>query len=575
MNETPKTLTFLAAAAVVLLLAVVTRPSLPTAKHSDVRGQLLYPDFKDPLAVASLEIVEFDETNATLHPFKVASIEHKGKTRWVIPSHDNYPADAKEQVASAATALMRMKILNMATDAQGDQAEYGVVEPDRKTLKVGMTGVGLKIVMKDKQGNELLALVIGKEAGKPGLRYVRKVGQDAVYVVEARTDKFSTKFENWIERNLLQVSSFDVNRLWIHDYAVKETEMGPTIQQRARIELAHNDSGEPKWKLLDDQRLVADPKNPRADKWTSVKMAPDEELNAAKLGDLMYALDDLKIVDVSLKPAGLSADLKAGRDLLSRREALKALRGVGFLPGQLEENGPVEIYSSEGEIRVGAASGVEYVLRFGDIAGRGSAKKADKKPNGKDGDKKATDSSPGLNRYLFIMAEFNAALLAKPQFELLPEAKKAAAEKKAADSKKANESKKPADAKKPADKDKKAEPKKPVENSAKELEAEKKALDAERERIGKENKRKLEEYEQKVADGKKRVSELNARFADWYYVISDDVFHKIHLGRDQIVKKKDKPKEQGKASNGDHVGHDHQPPAEGLDKFKAEGPAEK
>ena len=35
---------------------------------------------------------------------------------------------------------------------------------------------------------------------------------------------------------------------------------------------------------------------------------------------------------------------------------------------------------------------------------------------------------------------------------------------------------------------------------------------------------------------KKRVEELNGRFSDWYYVISDDIYQKIHLGRTDIVK---------------------------------------
>ena len=65
-------------------------------------------------------------------------------------------------------------------------------------------------------------------------------------------------------------------------------------------------------------------------------------------------------------------------------------------------------------------------------------------------------------------------------------------------------------------------------------------LDKERERIEKENKRKQEEYDEKVAKGKERVKELNGRFADWYYVISDKVYRQIHLNRDDVVKKKDK-----------------------------------
>ena len=94
---------------------------------------------------------------------------YKGKTRWSIPSHDDYPADAKDQVASAAAGLMGLKILDMVSDNQGDQQEYGVVDPDPKALKLGATGVGTKVIMKDKDGKELLALVIGKEVpDQPG-----------------------------------------------------------------------------------------------------------------------------------------------------------------------------------------------------------------------------------------------------------------------------------------------------------------------------------------------------------------------------------------------------------------------
>ena len=188
-----------------------------------MRNQPLYPDFKDPLAVTSLEIVEFDDQRGEVHPFQVAQVDVKGKTRWSIPSHDDYPADAKDQVASAAAGLMGLKVLEMVSDNQGDQREYGVVDPDPKTLKVGDTGVGTKVVMKDKDGKELLALVIGKEVpDRPGLRYVRKVGEAPIYIVEAKTDKLSTKFEDWIERNLLGINTFDIKRLWIRDYSVDE-----------------------------------------------------------------------------------------------------------------------------------------------------------------------------------------------------------------------------------------------------------------------------------------------------------------------------------------------------------------
>ena len=42
----------------------------------------------------------------------------------------------------------------------------------------------------------------------------------------------------------------------------------------------------------------------------------------------------------------------------------------------------------------------------------------------------------------------------------------------------------------------------------------------------------------------KRVRELNNRFADWYYVVSNKEYAKIHLTRDAIAQKKEaEPKE--------------------------------
>jgi hypothetical protein len=41
------------------------------------------------------------------------------------------------------------------------------------------------------------------------------------------------------------------------------------------------------------------------------------------------------------------------------------------------------------------------------------------------------------------------------------------------------------------------------------------------------------------------VAELNARFADWYYVISEDVYKKIHLGRNDIVKEASTASQEG------------------------------
>jgi hypothetical protein len=67
------------------------------------------------------------------------------------------------------------------------------------------------------------------------------------------------------------------------------------------------------------------------------------------------------------------------------------------------------------------------------------------------------------------------------------------------------------------------------------------ALIARRKAIEAENQRKLDEYQETLKKGREQVTELNERFGDWYYVISDSVYKQIHLGRAELIKKKDPP----------------------------------
>ncbi len=545
MNDSTKTIAFVAIAAAVLLIAWVARPSLPLAQPEHMEGQQLFKDFTDPLAAASLEIVQYDESTATARPFKVAQV----KGRWSIPSHENYPTDAKDQLANAASALMDLKVMRVVSDNPGDHAEYGVVEPGANG---STTGVGTRITVRDKDDKPLLNLIVGKEVpDRPGLRYVRRGGEDPVYVVNLSTDKLTSKFEDWIEKDLLKMSSFDVQGFQIQDYTVVNLGGGQlAMDPRSRMAIVYSDN-DPKWKL-DKFELYDKGKND----YVLSKLAPDEELNTTKLDAMKSALDDLKIVDVSRKPAGLSSDLKAAGQMEANRETFQSLKSRGFYLVPVGKS--YELFSNKGDIRVLMKDGVEYVLRFGEIAGAASEQKSkDKKDAKKDGKKAEASDGPGVNRYLFVMAEFNPDAIPKPELEALP--KDDAADAKKPEDKKADAKKdgKPSDAKKDAKDEKKAE----------------------RERIEKDNKRKQDEYQEKIKKGQEHVKELNARFADWYYVISDDVYKRIHLTRDEIIKKKDK-KEDGKKDEAKdaHEGHDHgqlpaMVPAAAAPEVKKDAPA--
>jgi hypothetical protein len=50
-----------------------------------------------------------------------------------------------------------------------------------------------------------------------------------------------------------------------------------------------------------------------------------------------------------------------------------------------------------------------------------------------------------------------------------------------------------------------------------------------------------------VENAQAKVKELNDRFGDWYYVISDEVFQKIHVTREDLFKPQAAEKKEGSA----------------------------
>jgi hypothetical protein len=522
-----KTALFLLGGIGVFLLGTAVQPRFRQTAVAPEADRVLFPELSDPAKAASMEIVSFDDETATLKPFKV--VQTGGV--WSLPSHDGYPADAKEQLAAACNELVDRPILEVMTASPGDHETYGVIEPNPEKIKVGDSGVGKLVEIRDASGNKLARLIVGKEdkapasGGMPGrkLRFVRKAGQDPVYRVEIDAAKFTTNFDDWIEKDLLKLSPWDVKRLVIDDstctFGFDEASGRPAVSQdrKSRIALGYDDK-DAKWSLLKLEAFGA------GNKPQEEQLAADEELAAAKLNDLRTALGDLKIVDVARKPAGLSGELRAEEKFTNDREAVTSLAQRGFYPFASGD-----VLSSNGETIVGMKDGVEYLLRFGNGTSVAGDAKAEKKEGGK-----AADETTG--RYLFVMTRFDESLLEKPKLDPLPEVPSVPA----ADDKQDGDKKDAADKKEDeagADASGKLA-------AADEAEAKAQAALEERRRVERENRRKQEEYDDKVKAAQKRVKELNARFADWYYVVSDDEYAKIHLDRAGFVQKKaqeDKP----------------------------------
>jgi hypothetical protein len=580
MSENAKTITFVVIGLLAIVVGLVTRPSSADLEVETLVGQNLTKHFENADEARRLRIVRFDEDTATLREFEVA--EQDGL--WTIPSKSGYPADAARQMAEAATSLMDRKILQVASRSAGEHEQFGVIDPLSPKLEPGQKGVGTRVTMSDVHNEPLADLIIGKAVkDAEGQRYVREAGRDVIYIIEIDRAKLSTDFDDWIEKDLLKLNSWDLAQVEIKDYSAelvpvmtRDGRFGvqPTWDPRAEMTLAYNDT-DAKWSAVKLRKF--DSKQGENGQYVDFQLAEDEQLNEESLNGLKNALDDLQIVDVVRKPQGLSEDLKAGEDFMNNREALQDLMSKGFTPAATSDGGAEEIISSDGEVIATMKNGTEYVLRFGNLTNVGSG--------GQDAEKAAEaqaepakDKDGDVHRYLFVMARFNESAVKQPELQQLPElpAKEAKADEPAkasgapappedasADS--------PADAKdantagaKAADDPEAEKPAEPAASQSAEKKDEKAAADAkqendkqlekiiaERKRIEEENQRKLDEFQELLKKGHENVKELNVRFGDWYFVVADDVFQKVRLSRDDVVKKKEKPKTEGEAATPD------------------------
>jgi hypothetical protein len=376
MNEAKKTLAFLAVAAVLVLLAIFTTPRQVTPDAFSDLGEVFYPDFVDPNAAKTLEVIEFDEETGSARPFKVTFKDG----RWTIPSHYDYPADGEDRLAQTAAGLIGIKKDDFRTDNVADFAACGVIDPLDESV-VELKGRGKRVTIKGDNDVVLADLIIGKSyEDRENFHLVRIPGQKRVYGSLIDVD-ISTKFSDWIEADLLKVEKGQIETVLLKDYSIDEgTGM---VNQRDELILTKN---------LDDT-------------WSANNMRDDQEVDRYKMNNFLKALDELSIVGVRPKPEGLSASLRqTDGEIRINTSDMLSLQGKGFF---FSKDG--RLLSNEGELQATTTKGVTYTLRFGEVAyGTGEAVSAGTGAAGE-------QQGPGENRYLMITVNFNPGAFAEPE----------------------------------------------------------------------------------------------------------------------------------------------------------------
>lgn len=494
MTEWIKTGVFAGLGLVVFVLGYITYPRPVETQVDEMIGRPLFADFTDPAKAAQLEIVRFNSELGRVEQFKV----EKTRLGWVIPSRSNYPADAEQQMLAAATILIDLDVINVASDDASDHALYGVLMPDKDKLSALQEGAGVYVSFAGDGGRNLAGLIVGKKLmDDPSQRFVRIPGQDRVFTVRFDLEKLSTTFGDWIDKDLLQLAALDIDEITMKDYvaAAPQTPAGRQIDYRLKSDITVKADVAEGWvaKEIAAYRINTE---------RSVRRLMDyEELDQDKLDELKSAIDNLEIVDVYRKPNELSATLDIDPQAANDQERTEALIGPGLYP--VKQSGQVELLGAYGEVIVGMKDGYDYVLKFGNIASS--------QPNS--GDK--------LPRNLFVAVRPNPDKFPRPALETPPSLE--------ADDAPPTPGGATGDA--PA--------------AEKPSGAQIRRLTAERERILKENQRKLDAWNEKRDQAVKRAKELNTRFAQWYYVISEDAYKRIHLTRADLIQENAKAAEEG------------------------------
>lgn len=388
-------------------VAWASRPKVMAPPTFEDTGEPLFPSFEDPNAATFLEVKDYDEDNAQVVTFSVKLEPSETGGQWVIPSHNNYPADGTEQMGKAAASFIGANKDVVRSDDPKDHAEFGVVDPEHESAAKDTRG--RRVTIKDASGTTLVDVIIGKDVpDREGFKFLRYPGENRVYAAEI-APQVSTSFTDWIEDDLLKMESDDIVAVLSNSYSVVETTDPNTGEQRITLEqddphyfelfdspaIGPDGTSEPEWAPAAPP--VFGPDGQRVDPATytgeqplpQAKTAPEgKEFHTTRVKQIVGASDRIKIVGVRPRPARL--------DPLEMRS-----KGF-FLVGEPPR---LSLLGNEGEVHLFSKDGVVYTLFFGEVTyASGEALTA----GGADEQPEEHAENAQANRYMFVNVSYDA-----------------------------------------------------------------------------------------------------------------------------------------------------------------------
>jgi|GEM_PF-1952525 len=441
-----------------------TGPSTPN-QYAKV-GQQFFEKFEGSDQIAEMDLIALD-VDGKLQSFSLK----KAANLWTIPSHYNYPAEAGQRLSQTATELIGLNRTRLASAEREAQPRLGVLDPTTDQGKESPEDAGKLIRFTDSNDELVFALIIGKplEAtdqqpdvlsgiSKPDekLYHVRIPSETETYVAKLDLD-ISTKFSDWINKDLLELTSASLRKLNVDNYRLESrqvlTPSGIAIQKSLvpgeELELAKS-SDRGQWEIA----------NLDAEK---------EEVDTDKINQLVGTIEKIELAGVRPRfqydgKSVLDAnfDIQVPESLANNPEAQQAvfsdlqddLSSRGFALAQNPENQKIMLVSDYGEMSATTAEGLTYTLYYGaqisgseqaieigspdqDASTKDKASDTGEKDyvgtqadpseatggEGNDADQKKLDPTlENKSRFLLVKVEFNSELVeGKPVEPMAPE----------------------------------------------------------------------------------------------------------------------------------------------------------
>ena len=593
MKESTKTAAFVGTAVAMLIASIVTSYNNQPTPNDDFEtvGQPFYEGFEETNQAKSLVVTSIDPDAIKEQKFEIKQIDGL----WQIPSHEGYPAEAAERLATTTASLVGLTRDSIVGRRASDYEKYGVVDPRTDDI-VDVESVGQSITIRDANEDVLVDFIIGdrddedsdnatmEPTAEQTFYFVRRADETNTYRIPLNIE-LSTKFSDWIEPDLLQLEASDVVALDMDNYQIEEQSSGMFGQAKQLLKVQGDKISLTRKSSTDDWELEdADPAK--------------EKVKQDAVDAIVSVLDDMAIVDVKRKPTLdgrilLDADLQysvtpAQAKLMSIRtqqeldaltpnkkaefqalqlgimELTRDLDAKGFSFGSMGEK--LELVSAGGEMKAGTSDGLRYTLHIGKAptdtveeikvggttddeksAGEETADANDDAEQGEAADKTSADATEDAtddtNRYVLIRVAFDDSLLSdpgenpvKPTAPTKPEGYSPASEEAPADDEKSEDG----DTEATGD-DEDAAPKPDnMERSPAFVKYDEDLAAFESAEV--EYELALTAYEaatkEKVSlttSGKQKAKILNGRFEKWYYIVSSENLKTLQSDRESLA----------------------------------------